>query len=47
MLKLAAAKALTALMPRIEQGNAVVVEREDLIAWISACIEAEDTGALT
>jgi hypothetical protein len=37
-----AAKKLLQLMPRFVQANATVVERQDLLAWLSAAIDAED-----
>jgi hypothetical protein len=40
-----AAKKLLQLMPRIQQGNAAVVERQELLAFLNGCIDAEDLRA--
>lgn len=44
-LGLASAKQLVQLMPRYEQQNSAVVEREDLLDFINQCIDAEDISA--
>lgn len=41
-LRLASAKDLVRLMPRFEQQNSAVVEREDLLDFLGQCIDAED-----
>lgn len=44
-VKTASAKKYMQLMPRTEQGNAVVVERENLLAFLGQCLDAEDLAA--
>jgi hypothetical protein len=44
-VKKAAAKQLVQLMPRFEQQNSAVVEREDLLDFIGQCIDAEDLSS--
>lgn len=44
-LGLASAKDLVKLMPRFEQQNSAVVEREDLLDFVNQCIDAEDISA--
>jgi hypothetical protein len=36
---------LLQLMPRAEQAGALIVEREELLAWLNACVDAEDLRA--
>lgn len=38
-------KKLVQLMPRTAQGNAAVVEREHLLAWLNSAMDAEDLSA--
>jgi hypothetical protein len=44
-LKNASILELIQLMPRFEQQNSAVVEREDLLEFLNACIDAEDLSA--
>lgn len=44
-VKKESAKKLVQLMPRFEQQNSAVVEREDLLDFVNQCIDAEDLSA--